>query len=76
MALGIGIFLVVVGAILAFAVEASVSGLDIQVVGWICMLAGVLAIVLSLVMNAQRANTTHTEVVERRDVGNPPPPRY
>ena len=76
MALGSGIFLVVVGAILAFAVDVNLSGLDLQVVGWICMVAGALAIVLSLVMNAQRANTSHTEVVERRDVGNPPPPRY
>lgn len=76
MALGSGIFLVVVGAILAFAVDANLSGLDLQVVGWICMIAGALAIVLSLVMNTQRANTSHTEVVERRDIGNPPPPRY
>ena len=75
MALGSGIFLIVVGAILAFAVEANVSGIDLQVVGWICMIAGALAVVLSLVFNAQRANTSHTEVVERRDVGNPPP-RY
>ena len=75
MALGSGIFLVVVGAILAFAVDVSLSGLDLQVVGWICMAAGALAIVLSLVTNTQRANTSHTEVVERRDVGNPPP-RY
>jgi Na+/proline symporter len=72
-ALGSGIFLVVVGAILAFAVDVKLSGLDLQVVGWICMIAGAFAIVLSLVMNAQRANTSHTEVVERRDVGNPPP---
>lgn len=75
MALGSGIFLVVVGAILAFAVDVTLSGLDLQVVGWICMAAGALAIVLSLVTNTQRANTSHTEVVERRDVGNPPP-RY
>ena len=75
MALGSGIFLVVVGAILAFAVDVTLAGLDLQVVGWICMAAGALAIVLSLVTNTQRANTSHTEVVERRDVGNPPP-RY
>ena len=72
MALGTGIFLLVVGAILAFAVRTDLSGLDLQVVGWICMGAGGLAILLSLVLNTQRANTTHTEVVERRDTGRPP----
>jgi hypothetical protein len=72
MALGTGIFLLVVGAILAFAVRTDLSGLDLQVVGWICMGAGGLAILLSLVLNDRRANTTHTEVVERRDVGRPP----
>ncbi|MFN0285133.1 MAG: DUF6458 family protein [Kineosporiaceae bacterium] len=72
MALGSGIFLIVVGAILAFAVQTDLSGLDLQVVGWICMAAGALAILLSLVLNNQRANTTHTAVVERRDVGEPP----
>jgi hypothetical protein len=44
-------------------------------IGWICMGGGVLAIVLSLVLSAQRNNTSHTEVVERRDIGNTPP-RY
>lgn len=72
MALGSGIFLIVVGAILTFAVRTDISGVDLQVVGWICMAAGGLAILLSLVLNTQRANTSHTAVVERRDVGEPP----
>jgi hypothetical protein len=33
------------------------------------MVAGALAILLSLVLAQQRANTSHTEVVERRDLG-------
>jgi hypothetical protein len=75
MALGSGIFLLVVGAILAFAVQTDVSGVDLQVIGWICMGAGGLAILLSLALSTQRANTSHTAVVERRDVGEPPAPR-
>jgi hypothetical protein len=49
MGLGASIFLIAVGAILAFAVTAEVSGLDIQVVGWILMVAGGLGLLVSLI---------------------------
>lgn len=48
MGIGASLFLIAVGAILAFAVTAEVSGLDIEVVGWILMGAGVIGILLSL----------------------------
>ena len=35
-----------------------------------------LAIVLSLVLTRQRTNTSHTEVLERRDIGGTPPSTY
>jgi hypothetical protein len=54
MYIGVGIFLIVVGAILTFALNASVGAVDLDMVGWICMAAGALAIVLSLVMAKQR----------------------
>jgi hypothetical protein len=54
MGLGVGIFLVALGAILTFAVHASVSGLDLAVVGWVLMGAGVLGIALELVLFAPR----------------------
>jgi F0F1-type ATP synthase assembly protein I len=65
MAIGSGIFLIVVGAILAFAVNDSVDAVDLGMIGYICMGAGVLAIIISLVVNAQRANSTHTERIEK-----------
>ena len=40
MGLGLGVVLIVVGAILAFAVSASVSGIDLVMIGWILMGAG------------------------------------
>ena len=56
MGLGVGIFLIAVGAILAFAVTASVAGIDLQTVGWILMIVGVIGLVLGLVlMNRGRA---------------------
>ena len=48
MGIGIGIFLVAVGAILAFAVTETVQGIDLVVVGWILMVVGALGLVLSL----------------------------
>ncbi|GAA1166899.1 hypothetical protein GCM10009584_04850 [Ornithinimicrobium humiphilum] len=68
MGIGLGIVLLVIGAILAFAVNFTMAGgIEITTVGYILMAAGVLALILGLVMNTQRANTTHREVVERRD---------
>ena len=48
MPLGTSIFLIAVGAILRYAVTASVSGIDIATVGLILMIVGVVGLVLSL----------------------------
>lgn len=50
MGIGVSIFLIAVGAILTFAVEADISGLDIDVVGVILMIVGVIGLLLSLFM--------------------------
>lgn len=62
---GSGIALLVIGAILAFAVKDSIPGVSLTIVGYICLGAGVLAIILGLVTNAQAGRRTH--VVEHRD---------
>lgn len=64
MVIGSGILLIVVGAVLAFAVNADSSVIDVDVVGWICMAAGVVAIIVSLIVSAQARNTTHREIVD------------
>ena len=65
MYLGLGIFLLVVGAVLTFATSIHVSGIDISVVGWILMAGGLLAIILSLTMTRRRGIVSHD--VTRRD---------
>jgi len=76
MGIGLGIFLLVVGAIVTFAVPQDfLSGVNLDLIGWILMGAGALAVILALVMNQQRANTTHTAVVEHRETGLPPEDR-
>lgn len=48
MSIGSSVFLIAVGAILRYAVTATVSGISIQTIGLILMLAGVVGLVLSL----------------------------
>ena len=50
MYIGLGIFLLVIGAIMSFALRDNISAVDLTMVGYICMAAGALAILLSLVM--------------------------
>lgn len=51
---GGSIALIAIGAILAFAVQDGISGVDLTMVGYICMAAGALGIVLSLIVNSRR----------------------
>jgi Domain of unknown function (DUF6458) len=61
MGIGFSVFLVAVGAILSFAVKATVAGLDIRVVGWILMAAGALLLILTVVVFAPRRQRTVVE---------------
>ncbi|MGY1750708.1 DUF6458 family protein [Modestobacter sp. SYSU DS0511] len=54
MRLGTSIFLLAVGAVLTFAVTAQVSGVDLDVVGWILMAVGALGIIVELAVWAPR----------------------
>lgn len=67
MGLGLGIFLLVVGAILSFAVADRIEGVDLVITGYILMAAGALSLIVGLIMQRQRANTTHREVIDRRE---------
>lgn len=69
MATGTSIFLIAVGAILAFAVDAEVAGLDLTTVGIILLIAGVIGIVVSLAF-ADRLGSfgSSRTVVEDREV--------
>ena len=49
MGIGVSILLIAVGAILTWAVNASVSGLELTTIGWILMIVGALGLVLSMI---------------------------
>lgn len=69
MGIGLGIVLLVLGLILLLGVIDLPQSVDnvvaTEMLGWILVIAGALALVLALIVNAQRSRTTH---VERRDV--------
>ena len=48
MGIGGSIFLLALGAILAFAVNAEFSGIDINVVGYVLMLAGLIGLIVTI----------------------------
>ena len=48
MGIGVSVFLIAVGAILAFAVDLAVSGIDLATVGFILMIAGVIGLIMTL----------------------------
>jgi uncharacterized membrane protein HdeD (DUF308 family) len=65
MAIGLGIVLIVAGLVLVLdVVNWDTSAIDTGTLGWILLVAGALAIIISLVVNAQR--TRSTQVVEDR----------
>ncbi len=69
MGIGTSIFLIALGAILKFAVTATVSGIELATVGTILIVVGIIGLVVSLVflMQASRRGgvVAQERVVER-----------
>lgn len=65
--IGGGIFLIAVGAIIRFALNVTLVGIDLDVVGLILMIAGIAMLVIGLAMMIFAS--------EDRQRGAPPPPR-
>jgi hypothetical protein len=74
MTIGTSILLIAAGAILRYAVNANSDVINIQTVGLILMIAGILGLILSLLYMAFWADRTRP----RRDryVDEPPTRRY
>jgi hypothetical protein len=67
MGIGTSLFLIAVGAILYFAVNADLSGIEISTIGIILMVIGVVGLLISLFMVSSARRDTRT-VVRDRDV--------
>ena len=60
MGIGTSIFLIAIGAILYWAVDASISGLEIQTVGLILMIVGLIGLVISIWIMSQASRRRGT----------------
>ncbi|HSX21300.1 MAG TPA: DUF6458 family protein [Gaiellaceae bacterium] len=49
MGVGIGLLLAAAGAVLAFAVDKQVSGVNLHSVGWILLIVGIIGVALSMI---------------------------
>ncbi len=67
MGIGVSIFLLAIGAILAFAVSADVSGISLDAVGVILMIAGAVGLLWSLVVAARHPSDRRRVVADRAD---------
>ena len=69
MYIGTSIFMIALGAILKFAVTATVAGFSIQTAGVILIVAGVVGLVVSLFLysQAERRPPREVEVVRERE---------
>ena len=75
MTIGTSILLIAVGAILKYAVTAHVSGIDLQTVGVILMLVGILGLILSLLYTfvwSDRARARSSDPYDDRTRNLPP----
>jgi hypothetical protein len=70
MGIGVSVFLLAVGAILTFALNAEVSGIDLDTVGIILMVVGVIGLLMSMMFWSTWGGFNRTErtVVRDREV--------
>ena len=60
MGIGASIFMIAAGAIITFALDITVGWLDLDVVGWVLMVAGVIGIVITMTIWNGRRRTVVT----------------
>jgi beta-lactamase regulating signal transducer with metallopeptidase domain len=65
MEIGTSLFLIAVGAILYFAVDATISGLEITTIGLILMIIGVVGLLISLFFMSRRRAVVERPVATR-----------
>jgi protein-S-isoprenylcysteine O-methyltransferase Ste14 len=71
MGIGTSIFLIALGAILRFAVTATVSGIQISTVGTILLVVGIIGLLISLLYTTIWADRTRPAAYDR--TAAPPP---
>jgi hypothetical protein len=65
---GLGIILIIVGAIVAFGVEQAVEGFDLQAIGYILMAGGALALLVAAIQGLGWMSRSRSRVQTERHV--------
>lgn len=76
MGIGSSIALIAIGAIFAFALDFDVAGVNITIIGYILMVAGLLGLLFTALLFGRRDNTTvvreerprSREVIREREI--------
>lgn len=76
MYIGTSIFLIALGAILKFAVTATVGGLNIQTAGTILIVVGVIGLLISILLLTVGGDRRRKVVEDDRPVVRERDPRY
>jgi hypothetical protein len=76
MGLGVSLLLIAAGAILAFATSAEVSGVDVQTIGWILLIVGIVGAVLSMIFWSSWAGPGYWSRRRGPYPDEAPPPGY
>ncbi len=74
MGIGASVFLIAVGAILVFATDVDVAGLNLRVVGWILLVVGAIGLIAVLTIWTPRRRRAGEVVEQRRPPEDPPAP--
>jgi hypothetical protein len=75
MGFGVSLILIAAGAILAWAVDVSTSGVNLHTVGYVLLVVGIVGLVLSMIFWSSWAGPGYFSRRRYVDEG-PPPPGY
>jgi hypothetical protein len=76
MGIGVSLILIAAGAILTWAVNATVSGLNIHTIGIILMIVGAIGLILSMMFWSSWGGVGGTSRRRTTVVDDAPPPGY
>lgn len=64
MSIGLGIFLLAIGAILTFAVNVTVEWVDLDLIGYILMAAGLVVVIIGIALLTRKRRSVTTSRVD------------
>ena len=74
MGLGVSLILIAVGAVLAWAVNVDTNGFNVNTIGWILLVVGIIGAILSMIFWSTWAGPGYWTSRRRTYVDEGPPP--